>query len=50
VFLITDAKARMKELDQKVPNAMPKKITVMGRDFDPAKPDDYIKGFAIKRA
>jgi nitrate/nitrite transport system substrate-binding protein len=49
VFLLTDAKKRMKELDQKVPEGAYKKFKVMGREFDPAKPDDYVKGFAIKK-
>jgi nitrate/nitrite transport system substrate-binding protein len=29
-------------------NAYPK-ITVMGKVFDPAKPDEYVASFAIKR-
>jgi nitrate/nitrite transport system substrate-binding protein len=49
VFLLTDAKARMKELGQKAPDTMPKKIRVMGRDFDPGKPDEYVNSFAIRR-
>jgi nitrate/nitrite transport system substrate-binding protein len=49
VFLLTDAKVRMKELGQKAPDAMPKKIRVMGRDFDPGKPDEYVNSFAIRR-
>jgi nitrate/nitrite transport system substrate-binding protein len=49
VLLMTEAKARMKELGQVVPAAMPKKIRVMGRDFDASKPDEYANSFAIKR-
>jgi nitrate/nitrite transport system substrate-binding protein len=49
VFLLTDAKAKMKELGQNVPAAMPKKIRVMGKDFDMNKPDAYVDSFAIKR-
>jgi nitrate/nitrite transport system substrate-binding protein len=49
VLLMTEAKARMKELGQAVPAAMPKKIRVMGRDFDASKPDEYANSFAIKR-
>jgi nitrate/nitrite transport system substrate-binding protein len=49
VFLITDARARMKELGQKAPETMPKRIRVMGREFDPAKPDEYVNSFAIRR-
>jgi nitrate/nitrite transport system substrate-binding protein len=49
VFLLTDAKKYMKELDEKPPEGIYKKITVMGKDFDPAKPEPYINSFAIKR-
>jgi len=49
VFLLTDAKKYMKELDEKPPEGIYKKITVMGKDFDPTKPEPYINSFAIKR-
>jgi nitrate/nitrite transport system substrate-binding protein len=39
----------MKELGQSVPATGPKKIKVMGRDFDPAEPEAYVNSFAIKR-
>jgi nitrate/nitrite transport system substrate-binding protein len=47
VFLATDAAKFMAESGQIVP-PMSKTITVMGKVFDPAKPEAYIKGFAIK--
>jgi len=50
VFLLTDAKKHMKELGMPVPEGAYKKFKVMGREFDPAKPDDYLKGFAIQKA
>ncbi|MBL8380954.1 MAG: ABC transporter substrate-binding protein [Burkholderiales bacterium] len=50
VFLLTDAKKRMKELDQKVPDGAYRKFKVMGREFDPAKPEDYAASFAIRKA
>ncbi|MEY4156387.1 MAG: hypothetical protein RJB64_1108, partial [Pseudomonadota bacterium] len=50
VFLLTDAKKRMKELDQKVPEGAYPKFKVMGREFDPAKAADYAKSFAIRKA
>jgi nitrate/nitrite transport system substrate-binding protein len=50
VFLITDAKKHMKELGQKVPDGAYPKFKVMGKEFDPAKPDDYLKSFAISKA
>jgi nitrate/nitrite transport system substrate-binding protein len=50
VYLMTDAKKRMKEEGILAPADMPRKIIVMGKPFDAAKPDAYIAGFAIKRA
>ncbi|MET0335513.1 MAG: CmpA/NrtA family ABC transporter substrate-binding protein [Rhizobacter sp.] len=49
VFLLTDAKKQMKALDMKVPEGTYPKFTVMGKVFDPEKPDAYVNGFAIKR-
>jgi nitrate/nitrite transport system substrate-binding protein len=49
VFLLTDAKAKMKELGQNAPASMPKKIKVLGKDFDASKPEAYVNSFAIKR-
>ena len=49
VFLLTDAKQRMKELDQKVPDGAYPKFSVMGKAFDPDKADAYAQSFAIKR-
>jgi nitrate/nitrite transport system substrate-binding protein len=50
VFLLTDARKQMAALDMKAPpaNAYPK-ITVMGKVFDPTKPEAYVASFAIKR-
>lgn len=49
VFLITDAKKYMKELNQKVPDGAYPKFTIMGKEFDAAKADAYAKGFAINK-
>lgn len=49
VFLLTDAKKRMKEMGQSVPDGAYPKFTIMGKVFDPAKPDDYVKSFAIAK-
>ncbi|MFN3304286.1 MAG: nitrate ABC transporter substrate-binding protein, partial [Roseateles sp.] len=52
VFLLTDAKKHMKALDIAVPDDKAggyPKFKVMGREFDPAKPDAYVASFAIKR-
>jgi nitrate/nitrite transport system substrate-binding protein len=53
VFLLTDAKKQMKALDQAVPEDKAggyPKFKVMGKEFDPTKPDAYVNSFAIKRA
>jgi nitrate/nitrite transport system substrate-binding protein len=49
VFLLTDAKARMKELGQKVPEGAYKKYTIMGKEFDASKAEAYANSFPIKR-
>jgi nitrate/nitrite transport system substrate-binding protein len=49
VFLATDAAKIMKEAGLKPPATANKKFSVMGKEFDPAKPDAYIESFAIKR-
>jgi len=50
VFLATDARKRMAEVDMKAPDTAYRKIKVMGKEFDPAKPEEYVKSFAIKKA
>jgi nitrate/nitrite transport system substrate-binding protein len=49
VFLATDAAKLMKEAGMKAPGAVNKKFAVMGKEFDPAKPDAYLASFSIKR-
>jgi nitrate/nitrite transport system substrate-binding protein len=49
VYLESDAARLMKELGLTPPTGQ-KTITVMGKRFDPAKPEDYIASFAIKRS
>jgi nitrate/nitrite transport system substrate-binding protein len=49
VFLATDAARLMREVGMTPPAATSKKFTVMGKEFDPAKPDAYLASFAIKR-
>ena len=50
VFLLTDAKTQMKALGQKVPEGAYRKYKVMGKEFDPAKPEAYAASFAIRKA
>src|SRR3989442_7259074 len=49
VYLATDTAKLMKEVGLAPPTTSSKSFKVMGKDFDPAKPDDYLKSFAIKR-
>ena len=49
VYLATDAGKAMKEAGLTPPSGE-KKIVIMGKTFDPSKPDDYVNSFAIKRA
>lgn len=54
VFLLTDARKRMAELGMAVPPEAARDgyrpFTIMGKRFDPASPQRYLSGFAIKRA
>ena len=49
VFLATDTARLMKEVGLTPPTTSTKTFKVMGKAFDPAKPDDYVNSFAIKR-
>ncbi|HMK78307.1 MAG TPA: CmpA/NrtA family ABC transporter substrate-binding protein [Xanthobacteraceae bacterium] len=49
VFLATDTARLMAEMGLPVPSGTYKSFTVMGKSFDPAKPDEYLQSFAIKR-
>jgi nitrate/nitrite transport system substrate-binding protein len=49
VYLATDAMRLMKEVGMKAPASTSKKFVVMGKEFDPAKPEAYLASFAIKR-
>ena len=49
VFLATDTTRLMKEVGITPPTATTKTFVVMGKTFDPAKPEDYINSFAIRR-
>ena len=49
VYLLTDARKRMAEIGMAVPKESYRTFKVMGKEFDPAKPDAYIDSFAIRR-
>ena len=40
----------MAELEMKAPARSYAKFKVMGKEFDPAKPDAYLASFAIRKA
>ena len=50
VFLATDAARLMKETGLAAPERTYKPFSVMGKEFDPAKPEEYLASFAIRRA
>ena len=50
VFLATDTSKLMKEAGLKPPTTTTKSFAVMGKTFDPSKPEDYIKSFKIKKS
>jgi nitrate/nitrite transport system substrate-binding protein len=49
VFLATDAARAMREQGLLVPANTTKSFSVMGKPFDPARPDAYLASFAIRR-
>jgi nitrate/nitrite transport system substrate-binding protein len=50
VFLATDARKRMAELGFTAPKSNSKTHVIMGKTFDPTKPQAYVKSFAISKA
>jgi len=50
VFLATDTAKLMKQMGLPAPDTTYKSFTVMGKTFDPGKPEEYLQSFAIKRA
>ena len=50
VFLVTEAKKRMAELDMKTPASSYAKFKVMGKEFDPVKAEAYAASFAIRKS
>jgi nitrate/nitrite transport system substrate-binding protein len=49
VYLATGAAAAMRELGAAPPASAYRTHTIMGRAFDPEKPEDYVQSFAIRR-
>ncbi|MGF1623116.1 MAG: CmpA/NrtA family ABC transporter substrate-binding protein [Rhodomicrobiaceae bacterium] len=49
VYLATDAAAVMKDMGQTPPETTSKTHTIMGKVFDPEKPEEYVDSFAIRK-
>ncbi|RDI20640.1 nitrate/nitrite transport system substrate-binding protein [Pseudacidovorax intermedius] len=49
VFLLTDAKRQMAAAGWKAPEGAYPRFKVMGKEFDPARPEAYVKSFAIAK-
>jgi nitrate/nitrite transport system substrate-binding protein len=50
VYLATDATKLMTEAGLTPPTSTSKSFVVMGKTFDPAKPEDYLSSFKIRKA
>ncbi len=50
VYLATDATRLMKEAGLTPPTTTTKSFSVMGKPFDPAKPEEYLNSFKIRKA
>lgn len=47
VFMLTDAKKQMRQMGYRFADHDPS-IVVMGKPFDPLRPDDYVRSFAVR--
>ncbi len=50
VYLATDTSKLMAEVGLTPPQATTKSFSVMGKTFDPSKPEDYLASFKIKKS
>jgi nitrate/nitrite transport system substrate-binding protein len=50
VYLATDTSKLMAEVGLTPPKATTKSFSVMGKTFDPSKPEDYLASFKIKKS
>jgi nitrate/nitrite transport system substrate-binding protein len=50
VYLATDTRKVMAEMGLSPPETSYKSFSVMGKAFDPAKPDDYLASFKIRKS
>jgi nitrate/nitrite transport system substrate-binding protein len=49
VYLASDATKIMESLGYDAPDHTYEKYTIMGKEFDPDKAEEYVQSFAIKR-
>lgn len=49
VYVASDTAAVMKDLGYEAPTKTYENYTIMGKEFDYTKPDEYVESFAIKR-
>jgi nitrate/nitrite transport system substrate-binding protein len=49
VYAATECGKVMKELGYAPPENTYRKYVIMGKEFDPAAPEAYVQGFAIKK-
>jgi nitrate/nitrite transport system substrate-binding protein len=49
VFLATEARTRLAALGIPVPASTYQRHTIMGKEFDPTKPEAYLASFPIRR-
>jgi nitrate/nitrite transport system substrate-binding protein len=50
VYLATDTRKVMADMGLAPPATSYKSFSVMGKTFDPAKPEDYLNSFTIRKA
>jgi nitrate/nitrite transport system substrate-binding protein len=50
VYLATDTRKVMTEMGLTPPTSAYKSFSVMGKTFDPAKPEEYLASFKIKKS
>jgi nitrate/nitrite transport system substrate-binding protein len=50
IFLATDTAKLMREMGLTPPASPSKTFVVMGKTFDPSKPDDYVNSFSIRHS
>ena len=50
VYLATDTRKVMAEMGLSPPASAYKSFSVMGKTFDPRKPDDYLASFKIRKS